>query len=148
MVALNVRLSVGSLAWGRSCGRLYVVTIYGRLARYLVRFLFFTWRTLQSCELVVLWSVFNGEHWSWGRIVPWSVVQPRTPFLQTTSPMVGCSLSSRHVSWLEVCEHSSAVVNDVHQTASTIRLRASGSVSSFIAKKWVNSVACFTSLAK
>ena len=40
MIALNIRLyTVGSLAWGRSCGRLYAVAIYGRLARYLVRFL-------------------------------------------------------------------------------------------------------------
>jgi len=61
MVALNVRLSVGSLARGRSCGRLYAVALYGRLTRYLVRFYY-------------------------------SLYAANTPVLQTTSPMVGCSL--------------------------------------------------------
>jgi len=44
-----------------------------------------------------------------------------TPVLRTTSPMVGCS---RHVAWLEVHEHPSAAVNDVHRTASTVRMTA------------------------
>ena len=79
MVALNVRLSVGSLArGGRSCGRLYAVAIDGRLARYLVRFLFFTRRTLRSCELVVLWSV----------------VQRQTPVLRMNRPVVGHSAAN------------------------------------------------------
>ena len=78
MVALKVRLSVGSLAWGCSCGRLNAVAIYGRLARYLVRFLFCTWLTLQSCELVVLWSV----------------VQRQTPVLRMNRPVVGHSAAN------------------------------------------------------
>jgi len=53
-------------------------------------------------------------------VVLWSVVQRRTPVLRTTCPMVGCS---RHVSWLEVHWRPSAVVNNVHRTASTVRLR-------------------------
>ena len=78
MVALNVRLSVGSLARGRSCGRLHAVAIDGRLARYLVRFLFFTRRTLRSCELVALWSV----------------ARRRTPVLRTNRPVVGHSAAN------------------------------------------------------
>jgi len=117
MVALNFRLSVGSLACGRSCERLNAVAIYGRLARYLVRLLFFTRRTLRSCELVVLCSTANtghANHQSYGRM-----------FAKFSSCLMR-----------EVRERLSAVVNDVHRTASAVRLRANARLNrSFHSKK-------------